>query len=370
MANVQAAERSSPERANSSPWLILAVIVVTLFAALTLSLLWPNDRYARYQQLSDTLHFRSIWAYERIVFDPAPIDIAIIGNSRLRAAVAAPKMQDELSKALGREVKVVNLSLPQEGRDAHYAMAKLLFEHRGEVKLVILSAIEEMPRKSHPAFANIADPIDTVTAPVLINPSYGENLAFAAFQQISLTAQSLFPRAFGIRGFSQEDYLGTDFDTTTSYMSATGNYVDKDTVYTAKDLRGPARKRIASITKPVLPAAFAATEYAVEHTYTRKIAEMARESGAELGFLYMPVFEHKDPLSQESFYTGFGSVFTASCIADRAEMFSDYGHMNHAGALEVTGHLASALARSGLFQDAPGATADAKSARSVHTICP
>ncbi|MEM9311375.1 MAG: hypothetical protein AAGA34_07995, partial [Pseudomonadota bacterium] len=68
---------------------MLGVVGLTLLAALGLSLFLPHDRYTRYQQLGDTLHFRSIWAYERIVYDPAPIDIAILGNSRLRAGVSA-----------------------------------------------------------------------------------------------------------------------------------------------------------------------------------------------------------------------------------------------------------------------------------------
>lgn len=371
MGQLEATTDTGDVTSLGRPWLMLGVVGLTLLAALGLSLFLPHDRYTRYQQLGDTLHFRSIWAYERIVYDPAPIDIAILGNSRLRAGVSAPGMQAALSNALGREVKVVNLSLPQEGRDAHYALAKVLFEHRPEVQLVILSAIEEMPRQSHPAFGNIADPLDALFAPTLINPSYGENLAFTSFRQLSLAAETALPGAFGIKGFDKAKYLGTDFDTTTSYMSATGNFVDKDTIYSAEELRGPARKRIASITKPVLPELFAANEYAVEYRYTNAIAQLAEDRGARVGFLYLPVFEHKAPLAQEAFYTKLGPVFSATCIADRHEMFSDYGHMNHRGALQVTDHFASALlSQRDLLGVSPSRAGRLERAPKVFTICP
>ena len=214
---------SFPDEATpvERPWAMLAVVLAGFVGLAFLTTLLPHDRYARYQQLSETLHFRSIWAYERIAFDDTPINVAVIGNSRLQSAVSAPVLSQQLSERLGRSVHVANLSLPQEGRNAHYSVARELFEHQSGVDLIILSAIEAMPRDGHPAFRNIADASDVLTAPAFINRDYGEDLSFIPFRQMSLFIQSLAPGAFGIRSFDENAYFGNDYDTTLSYQSPT-----------------------------------------------------------------------------------------------------------------------------------------------------
>jgi hypothetical protein len=309
----------------------------------------------RYQQLAPTLHFRSIWSYERVALDKTPIDVAIIGNSRLQSAISAPVVQARLSERLGRPVRVVNLSLPQEGRNAHYAMAKQLFAHHPEVRLVLLSAIEDMPREGHPAFRNIADAGDVVAAPVLINRSYLEDLAFVPYRQMSLFVQSELPQTFGVGAFDGTPYVGPDYDTTTSYVSPTRGLIDKDEVIPAEELRGPARERARSITPAVLPAALAAQEYPIEHHYTSAIADMARANGTAVGFLYLPIFEFPEPLRQAPFYRALGPVLTAECLAPRSEVYSDYGHLNAAGAREVSAMLGETLVRLGWIDGKRGA---------------
>ncbi len=116
-------EAKLPEAPAPRPWLLLAAVVLSFFGLSAATLALPHDPLVRYQQLAPTLHFRSIWSYERVAMDKTPIDIAIIGNSRLQSAISAPVVQARLSERLGRPVHVVNLSLPQEGRNAHYAMA-------------------------------------------------------------------------------------------------------------------------------------------------------------------------------------------------------------------------------------------------------
>lgn len=340
-------ESTQPERpiVQERPWLLLAVVFLGFVGLALLAMLLPHDRYVRYQQLSETLHFRSIWAYERIAYDETPIDVAVIGNSRLQSAVSAPAVAERLTEQLGRPVRVANLSLPQEGRNAHYSVARELFAHRDDVDLVILSAIEAMPRDGHPAFRNIADAGDVLAAPVLINREYGDDLAFIPFRQMSLFVQSLVPGAFGLSSFDEESYYGTDYDTTVSYQSPTGGFIDKDSVYSAELLRPFAEERVRSITPPVLPERLADREFAVEHHYTRAIADLAEANGAQVMFLYMPIFENPDPLREEEFYAEIGTVLTVDCIAADAGLYSDYGHLNSAGARQLSLMLGDTLAR-------------------------
>jgi hypothetical protein len=348
-------EATLPEPPAPRPWLLLAAVMLSFFGLSAATLALPHDPLVRYQQLAPTLHFRSIWSYERVALDKTPIDIAIIGNSRLQSAIAAPVVQARLSQRLGRPIHVVNLSLPQEGRNAHYAMAKQLFTHHPEVKLVLLSAIEDMPREGHPAFRNIADARDVLAAPVLINRSYLEDLAFVPYRQMSLFVQSELPQTFGVGSHDGAAYAGPDYDTTTSYVSPTRGLIDKDVVIPADELRGPARERVRSITPAVLPAALAAQEYPIEYHYTRAIADMARANGTAIGFLYLPIFEFPEPLRQAPFYRALGPVLTAECLAPRSEVYSDYGHLNAAGAREVSAMLGDTLAKLGWVDGKRGA---------------
>ncbi len=339
-----------------SPWLLLALVVLSVFGLSAATLLLPHDPYVRYQQLGPTLHFRTVWTYERLAFDKTPIDIAIIGNSRLQSGIAAPVVQARLRELAGRDVHVANLSMPQEGRNAHYAIARQLFAHHPEVKLVLLSAIEAMPRESHPAFRNIAEASDIAAAPVLINRSFLDDLAFVPFRQMSLFVQTQFPEAFGIHGFSRTGYFGTDFDTTQSFVSPTAGFVDMERVNTAQDLRPSAQERVRSITPPLFPGSLARFEFRVEQQYTRAIADLARANGTAVGFVYLPIFENPEPLRQPEFYRVLGPVFTVGCVAARPEVYSDYGHLNRVGAHEVSRWLGDALAKAGWGKAAARAT--------------
>jgi hypothetical protein len=343
------------EAAATRPWLLLAVVVLSFFGLSLATLALPHDPLVRYQQLAPTLHFRSIWSYERVALDDTPIDIAIIGNSRLQSAISAPVLQMRLAERLGRPVRVANLSLPQEGRNAHYAMAKQLFAHHPEVKLVLLSAIEDMPREGHPAFRNIAEESDVLAAPVLINRSYLEDLAFVPYRQMSLFVQTLMPQTFGVGEHDGAEYIGPDYDTTLSYVSPTRGFIDKEVVIPAEQLRPPAQERARSITPAVLPAAYAAQEYAIEHHYTRAIADLAKANGSAVGFVYLPIFEFPEPLRQGEFYRAIGLVLSADCIAPQSELFSDYGHLNRTGAHQVSRMLGDTLARLGWLSEAKGA---------------
>jgi len=332
------------------PWALLALLFATFVVLCSATLLLPHDRYIRYQQLGETIQFHALWDYHRIQFDETPIDIAIIGNSRLQAGISAPQLQEGLSRQLGRPIHVANLSLAQEGRDAHYAVAKQLLANHPEVQLIILSAIEQMPRESHPAFPTIADPGDVVSAPVLLNRSYFANLATLPFRQISLTIQSLLPSAFDVSGeFDPTRYAGSDLDTSKSFDTPTGNHVDRDSIHAATELMPTARERFESITPPMLPSRLADWEFAVERSYTRRIARLAEANDTRLAFLYVPIFHFDPPLDNQPFYDELGTVLDARFLATDPRNYSDYGHTNRIGSARLGQWLAMQMQERGML---------------------
>ena len=156
--------------------LILWLVIGFALAAVGMVAL-PDQPYIRFQTLSQTIHNRVQWSYERIHFDPTPIDVAVIGNSRMEAGINAPALSAALSTRLGRRVNVVNLSTPQEGRNMHWVMARELIAAHPEVSLILLSVIEQEPRVSHPAFRFLGSRGDILAAPVLLNRDWPTDLA-------------------------------------------------------------------------------------------------------------------------------------------------------------------------------------------------
>lgn len=335
---------AAPQVPDGRFWRLLGGALLTFAGLFTLSVMLPHDPYVRYQQLAPTIQFRVIRSYERIVYDPTPIDIAFIGNSRVQAAVRAPLLADELSRRLGRPVHVENLALPQEGRNAQSVIAGLLLAHHPEVKLIVLSAIEQMPRDSHPAFRNIATVGEVFAAPPLVNRDYVTDIAYLPYRQLSLFAQTLAPSWFGTKpGFNPKDYAGTSFDTTASFRNPTGSWIDREATHGAGELRAAARARVEGIHPPVLPARFAGIEFAMERVYTRRIADRARANGTRIGFLYLPIFENHASVQAAGFYRHFGPILDARFLADDAVNYSDYGHLNRTGSLRLTEWLADRM---------------------------
>lgn len=334
------AELVLPRAGRLIGWLALgAVLVLAALVAL------PDRPYLRFQALSKTIHFRVQWSYERIHFDPTPIDIAVIGNSRMGAGVDAPDLGKALSERLGRPVNVVNLSTPQEGRNIHWVMARELIETRPEVSMILLSVIEQAPREGHPAFASLATRDDILAAPALVNRDWLNDLLSLPYRQLSLFVKGLAPGRFGMAPeFDVSRYRGPDYDTTVSFALPDGHVIDRDSVVPEPELRAAARPRILSITPPKLPAALSDYEFAVERSYTRRIAELAREHGVGVGFIYLPIYTNEAEIRDLGFYTRIGPVFQARQMIDAWQYFSDYGHANHAGALALVPWLADAIA--------------------------
>lgn len=327
------------------PLALYATMLATVAALFAAVLALPHDPYIRFQQLSKTIQFRSQWVYERIALDPTPIDIAIVGNSRLEAGVSAPQLQAALRRLTHADLHVANLSMPQEGRNMHYAIVERLLERRPEVKLVVLSVVEQMPREGHPAFRDLADARDVLGAPMLLNRDYANDVSVLPFRQISLFVQSLFPRAFGdATALDRARYPGADRDSTLTFRLPDGRLVDRDSIQVEGELAGAARQRITQVRPPLLPAADADYEFAVERAYTRRIAALARTHGISIMFLYLPIYKDHQPLADRAFYEPVGPIVSPGFVTDDYRLYSDYGHLNVYGSRLVAPWLADRIA--------------------------
>jgi hypothetical protein len=82
-----------------------------------------------------------------------------------------------------------------------------------------------------------------------------------------------------------------------------------------------------------------------DHLYTEKIAREAKAHGAQLIFVYLPMFEGPPTISDLDFLKQYGLVMNNGDLAPRDELFENWSHLNHAGAMTASGRLADAIDR-------------------------
>lgn len=332
-------ELIAPKRA----WWFIGLLLLSCAGLCGLALLLPHDRYVRFQQLTDSDLFRSRWVYERIHFDPTPIDVAVIGSSRVEAAISAPDLEKALSEKAGRPIHVANLAIPDEGRNLHYVVAKELFASRRETKLILLSVVEQA-NISHPAFRYLADSGDILRSPLMVNHSYFLDAAFLPYRQFSYFFQSLHPEWFGKSRRFRDDYMKTDFDTTYSFRLPSGKLVDRFLVAKTADLNRGAAKTMESLGGGwTPPSRWRALNEPLEPEFTRRLVGLAESNCARVIFVRLPFYSSGPGTYDRASYERLGPVLDAQRYSDIPHYYSDSGHFNRFGTDRVSHWLAEQL---------------------------
>ena len=322
-------------RAFRAVGVVLGTVVLTGLGAACL----PDAPYERFQLLDNTIQRDARWIYERTTFDTAPIDVAFLGPSRIGAAVDAPLLQKDLA-ALGVQANVVNLSTPEEGRNLNLVFAEELFASK-HPKLVVIGVIEKPGRFGHPAYKYLA-PAAMVANPGYVgNLSYASDLMYLPFRQMKLFAARLFPSLSGFdEMFDPSRYAGSNPPFANVLHLPDGRTIDRTTVVPAESLENAQAKRAVAEHPPILPRALADVEFGGDRHYIRAIAELAKQHGARMAFLFLPYFHGPRNIQEQALYTSFGPVIDAGFLADHAPWFSDVAHLNRDGATALTDWLA------------------------------
>jgi hypothetical protein len=323
---------------------LLIVFALAFAFFCVLSFLLPHDRYIRYQQLTQSDLFRTRWVYERIHFDKTPIDVAILGSSRVEAAISAPILEKELTEKFGRTIHVANLAVPQEGRNLHYVIGCDLLENHPETRIILLSVVEQADL-SHPAFRYLADLKDVIEAPLAINHYYFPDAAFLPYRQMSYFLQTLFPSWFGVSRSFRKDYQGTGFDTTHSFYLPSGKLVDRSVVMPRAKLEAGAQQSIQSLGGEWhQPSAWHMLNNPLETSYTTRLAAVAKQHCAELIFVRLPFY--KSPLNayDKNFYRSLGPLLDEQQLSTDPHNYEDSGHFNSFGIDQTSQWLWQSLA--------------------------
>ncbi len=324
--------------------IFLAVMVVTALGCAALTLLIPDDRYLRYQQLTDTIQYRSLWIYERLHFDPTPIDIAVVGPSRIGSSINTLLLEKLLAERGFPNIHAVNFSLPQSGFDLAYVLSKEVLRTK-HPKVLIENAIDQMPRRGHPAFKDLGDVADVVAATKLVNVDYFVDLLKLPFRQIKLAIVAIAPEFFGYRPkFDPTRYAGSNIDTTVNELLPDGHVVDHMTVHSEATIQRDFERFSSGMKPPVLGGSIQDYEFTVSRRAYENMAKAAKSFGSTMYIYYEPYYRGPERPPEYEFYRQLAPVILADQGKNDYRLFSDARHKNHAGAAVLTALLADRLA--------------------------
>jgi hypothetical protein len=322
--------------------MLLAMLGVAALTAVAAAALPDND-YQRFSSLEKTIQNRLRWIYERTHYDATPIDVAFLGPSRGGAAISAPRVEAALA-ARGVDARVVNFSLPENGRDLHWVIADQLLAQKSP-RLLVIAVAEKPGRYGHPAFKYVAPAHEVIDPAYVGNLNYLQNIAYLPYRQLRLFAARLWPAAFDLPDrFLPERYAGTSFDSTVSFRTGDGIWVERNKVVPRAVLEAGKARYERGVTPPVLGPRFADQEFGNERAYVRRIVAAAQARGIKVAFVFLPYFEGPAAVQEQAFYEAQGPLFDAHFVSTHDEWFSDVAHLNHDGAVVVSDWLAGKLA--------------------------
>lgn len=320
------------------PARFLWIVLATTFAVLITVSALPDNRYVRFKNLTEPEVVKAGWIYERIHFDPTPIDVVFVGTSRAVAGIDSRIVEQSCHDEGGRYCSSVNFAMLHLGRNLHWLLAREVIESR-KPRLLVVEVQETEYRALHPAFSYLADESDLVAAPVVINTSYFTDLGRLPARQISLFAESAAPGLFDIHTeFDPGHYQGAHWDDT-----------DKDPSRVVSDEQLESeRAHMASIegAKVRLPGRLQQLEYRANVIYLERFLDLARRNNIEIIFMYLPMYHDTKPPLFANVYDKYGATWWVPReIRDHHELWRDVNHLNFAGASALSTFIGTKIAR-------------------------
>jgi hypothetical protein len=306
----------------------LAVLAIALAAAVGASLL-PDNPYQRWQQLAGTEQAKASWIYERIHFDPRPIDVAVVGPSRINRGLDARHLEAALA-ARGISARVANFALPQGGRDVNDVIVEEMLTQKAP-KLLIVGVIEKPSRFGHAAYKYVAPRSMVVDPGYATNLNYLQNLIYLPFRQMRLFVADLFPGAFGLsKAFDPASYE-PDPHEDVLFTLKSGVVRPASEPGPIDEITQGAAEMKARTHPPFLPRSMADLEFGDDRHYVRRICAAAARKHVKVAFLFLPAYTGSTTIQEAPLYRTCGPVWDAGFLAPHAELYSDYAHLTTGG---------------------------------------
>ncbi len=320
--------------------LSIPLMALVLAAAATLL---PDNPYQRFQLLEGTIYNTTRWVYERIHFDPTPIDVAIVGHSRTVVGLRPSRIEEKLAEA-GKPAHVVNMSLIGAGRNSEWVYIEELLKTK-KPKVIIVAISEEPYPWGHDTFRYIAPAADIWDEAFQGLHDAKKNLIYLPFRQIELFAASLFPEEFHLPAkFDSVRYAATRYDYTTSHMSIDQGWIEMSKPVPRATLIKQAREHRDSFEhRSKLPGVVRAITDADDRVYVDKIVQAAAKHGAKVLFVFIPAFDGPTEIKNRAFYEERGAVDSGVELRDRDTLYENWSHLNSAGSVVESDRIAAKL---------------------------
>lgn len=320
---------------NISPFSFVIGMLVALGMILSMSVLLPHDSYHRYQSYDSVTTQKTDWIYERLHFDPAPIDVVLIGTSRMGGGLSAPLIEQYFCAATGNHIQIANFSVPELGRNMHYAIAQEATGTKAP-ELIVVELNEIESRKPHNGFVAIASAKDILTAPIAININYFSDIIRLPGRQAQLFFSALVNSYHLRKAFDPEAYPGRHLDRTQILDQIDGTVISRDFTLPQAQLEALTERRLA-MQKPIyiLPKPLRALEYRFSKHYLEKIRRSVKDIGATTDFVYLPAYKSPEklpPALSESLGLRMPPITIGEHTRTNPDMWIDATHVNANGA--------------------------------------
>lgn len=318
--------------------------LVAVFAVLSLgAIALPHDKYLRYQAPNDAQAPVLYWIYERIHFDPTPIDVAFIGSSRTGNSVHSRRLEEDLASR-GVSAHAVNFYCARAGVNLQYVIAKELLANR-KVKLLVLEITEREERKGHDFFSLYADPSDVFAAPLFPNFNYLTDLARLPGRQFGLALDTAL-QSWGLRNpdFVPPLYEGPNLDHAEFIQTLDGVKHFRVAAHSEAEMQAIRAGWLRGVTRSILPQSLSDLEYHMPRYYTDQILDLARARGTDVVFLYSPQFAGPRSPPPYEIYASRASLVNPWTAVQDYRLWLDENHVNWSGAKRLTDYVADALA--------------------------
>lgn len=340
-------------RRFSSLRVTLLILASAVFWAGVLCLL-PNSAYQRWQTLKGTEYAPLRTIYERIHYDPRPLDVVIVGPSKAALDFSIRRIRNDLAAA-GVRANAANFAVMASGRDKDYAIVKELYRTKSPKVMVIGVDAVAFPY-GHPVFKYFADASDVALPPAFGLHEHPTNLAYLPFRQLRMFFANLLPDVFGFtKTFDPKSYAERATEDYTDGFVFHDEWIDTTRRETAQSLAAT----------PFVPRAPTAMTRFLDHfndgddhTYIRAIAKLAQAHGTKLIFVYLPEYGAPLHTSEAAFLKQYGELVEMGDIATHPELYMEVHHLNRYGAAIVSDRTSAAIVAA--LKQEPGAPSQAR----------
>ena len=311
------------------------VILVALFVA-------PDDPYSRYKALATTDYIKAGWIYERLNFDPTPVDIAFIGSSRTMQGIDSAAIERNLNDGSTVKLHVVNLGLPSLGRDVPYLIVRMLTETKRPSVIVVETDYIDY-RQINPVFSQLAGADDVLGEPMLFNPGVVADLFAVSVRHAHFRLETL---VHGPSWFDPSRYVGPHWD---DVYETTGRDGRKSPPRLWSPDKAVYEADAADRTRNILHKAseydrWAWAELNYNETYFHRLLDLAKASGSRIVLFYSTSAGAPDRPFHADALKDYGEMWSVppDLVADNS-LWVNCTHFNYFGAEKFSAWLAGRL---------------------------